>query len=255
MQPAPGCVHPSLRPRQSVRDGWGGAVQPAPGCVYPSLRPRQSVRDGGIKRTVVKCTEEHKLELKPPPDDFYPYADYVRQFGDPAKFKKRGHVVRRVNGIRGVVVPGTDRAGPWKLQRGFNSAVTKEDEHDTGGAGDDEGDVAEDVIQDKFEELRARREAGHKAAAVGIMADMLAQCAREATDEDRKVPRNKKRPRKEPAEEAVEGDGERALPRGGGGWAGCCSDADSDPPPSGKAGGARQPAGRRASQPAKNRRC
>ena len=74
----------------------------------------------------MKCTEEHKLELLPPPDDFYRYADYVGQFGNPAKTKKRGHVVRRANRLRGVVVPGTERTGPWKLRRGLNSALVNE---------------------------------------------------------------------------------------------------------------------------------
>ena len=63
-----------------------------------------------------------------------------------------GHVVKKVNGVKGVVVPGTESGGPWKLQRGFASCVVHEQEHDC----DSDADPA--VVQRKFAMLRPRQQ-------------------------------------------------------------------------------------------------
>ena len=83
---------------------------------------------------VVLCTgcsarsaKKHKLTksqisdsaLVMPDDDFYPLARYIARFGDPRdpKNRKRGHVVGYSHVHKGVIVPGDDGVGPWKLRR------------------------------------------------------------------------------------------------------------------------------------------
>ncbi len=80
--------------------------------------------------------------------------------------------------MRGVVVPAPK--GKWKLQRGIASAVIKDDHHDA------ESDAEPEQVQHKFVDLCAERAAAHKAAAVGIMAELLAQCSREECEKREK---------------------------------------------------------------------
>ena len=78
-----------------------------------------------------------------------------------------GHVAKKANGVKGVVVPGTESGGPWKLQRGFASSVVHEQEHDC----DSDADPA--AVQRKFGDLCEARDVAVKAAVVGMMASVL----------------------------------------------------------------------------------
>ena len=86
-----------------------------------------------------------------------------------------------MNGVKGVVVPGTESGGPWKLQRGFASSVVHEQEHDC----DSDADLA--AAQRTFDDLCEARDAAVKAAAAGMMASLLEQHTHEATEVDKKV--------------------------------------------------------------------
>ncbi len=213
-------------------------------AAYLTRRQSGGTRGGsrdGIKRASLKQRQQHDLQLCPPPDDFWPYESYVQRFGDPAQNRKRGHVVRKVNGIRGVVVPGAERDGPWKLQRGFNSSILQDEDHDVDDAG-------EEVINRKFRELVSDKEEAHKAAAVGIMANLLSQCALETPGT--KPPRAKKQRGKQQDDDA-DVDAPKPSKRASSVW-GLCSDSESDPRPAEKrhtskrfrsSGGAAKPAG------------
>ena len=44
----------------------------------------------GIVKVSLPEQQQHELRLRPPADDFWPFEDYVKKYGDPNKFKKRG---------------------------------------------------------------------------------------------------------------------------------------------------------------------
>ena len=139
-----------------------------------------------------------------------------------------GHVVKKVNGVKGVVVPGTESGGPWKLQRGFASCVVHEQEHDC----DSDADPA--AVQRKFDDLCEAREAAVKAAVVGMMASVLEQCAHEATEEDKKVLKRRRGKAETPSAAHVGESLSSKRPLAGRGLGGCVSDDSVDAPTSAK---------------------
>ena len=162
----------------------------------------QHKRADGVRKTQLKSKSDYDTRLLPPPDQFYPYSVYCEKFGDPSKFKKRGHVVKKVNGIRGVVVPGSDSGAPWTLQRSYGSTVEKVDELDGGGGSQSDMDDAE-VVETKFEDIVTQAENAHKSAAVGLMASLLAQCE---CDGERPPTHSKKPAPTKPAQHEVGDD-------------------------------------------------
>lgn len=44
----------------------------------------------GIVKVSLREQQQHELRLLPPADDFWPFEDYVKKYGNPNKFKKRG---------------------------------------------------------------------------------------------------------------------------------------------------------------------
>jgi hypothetical protein len=135
-------------------------------------------------------------------------------------------VVKRANGVKGMVVPGAESGGPWKLQRGFASSVVHEQEHDC----DRDADPA--AAQRKFDDLCEARNAAVKAAAVGMMASVLSS-AREVAELDKVVKR--KRDKAETPSTAHGGDSPSSkLPPVGRVWGGCVSDDSVGAPTSAK---------------------
>ena len=109
-----------------------------------------------------------------PQDDFWPWKRYVSRFGNPLspKNKKRGHKVTMAHGYKGVIVPGDDGQGPWKLERAVGSKLAKDQEEDVGSTDGDE-----ELADNKFHDLKKEEEAAYRAAAAGAMRDILAMCA------------------------------------------------------------------------------
>ena len=129
---------------------------------------------GGLKRVSVRRQEYSDSRLVKPQDDFWPWQRYVRRFGNPLspKNRKRGHKVTRAHGHKGVVVPGDDGQGPWKLERAVGSKLAKDQEEDVGSTDGDE-----ELADNKFHDLKKEEEAAYRAAAAGAMRDILALCA------------------------------------------------------------------------------
>ena len=127
---------------------------------------------------MVKNVVSHNDKLIMPEDDFWLLPRYIKKFGDPSskENKKKGHRVCRKHGYKGVVVPGDDGEGPWKLQQSLNNAL---ESHET--LAEDCSDVSEDHIETIFESLKDEREEQHASVAQGMVAALLAQ---HATQED-----------------------------------------------------------------------
>eukprot|EP00973_Karenia_brevis_P001305 177924-Karenia_brevis.AAC.1 len=68
-------------------------------------------------QVAVKTQKYKDCELLKPEDPFWPLARYKRKFGNPMSHtnRKLGHKVATVNGHKGVIVPGDDGVGPWKI--------------------------------------------------------------------------------------------------------------------------------------------
>jgi len=135
---------------------------------------------GGVARSAKK----HKLTnsqisdsaLIMPDDDFYPLARYIKKFGDPRdpKNRKRGHVVGYSQGHKGVIVPGDDGIGPWKLRRSLRSE-TKRDEDESLGSDSDAEQGA--VAQQKFQDIVKQETDAYSSVAAGMMHDLLVTTA------------------------------------------------------------------------------
>ena len=52
--------------------------------------PASAADRRGIVKVSLREQQQHELRLLPPADDFWPFEDYVKKYGDPNKFKKRG---------------------------------------------------------------------------------------------------------------------------------------------------------------------
>ena len=61
-----------------------------------------------------------------PEDEFWLLRRYRKKFGDPKskENKARGHKVCRKHGLKGVVVPGDDGEGPFRLQRSLQNSLS-----------------------------------------------------------------------------------------------------------------------------------
>ena len=129
---------------------------------------------GGAKSSVVETTRSSELDLIAPEDMFYPLPVYIRKFNmDPKSkkdFKKTGHKVSIINGMKGVLVPASDPDGAWRVQRRLGSKIARADTHDT-----DEAD--EEVVEKKYSDLLDEQAAALAANCVGIAAALLAKVA------------------------------------------------------------------------------
>ncbi len=106
---------------------------------------------GGLRKTHLKTKQASSLELLPPPDKFLPYAVYVKKFGDPQKAKKRGHRVKVVNNIRGVIIPGGSTDEFWTVQKKYSKAHELQSLHHGGGENSSDDDV--EKLEEKFGDI------------------------------------------------------------------------------------------------------
>lgn len=103
-----------------------------------------STRAAGVKNTALHTKVTYRVKLITHDDDFWEYSDYVKKFGDPksAENKKNRHVVTKVNGIRGVIVPSGNAGGPMKVRREVLDDIAKTDTHHDS---DDEDGIGAEV--------------------------------------------------------------------------------------------------------------
>ena len=142
-------------------------------------KQRNSVRELGIKDVKVKTKQRRTVSLDAPEDDFWKIDDYVKRYGPLSEAKKRKHTVTKYHGIRGVLVPGSETGRPYKVRRSIKDEIEKEEEHDVGS----DGEFGIEAAEAKFADLSAFAEETYENACVGMVADVLAQCAMDH-DED-----------------------------------------------------------------------
>jgi hypothetical protein len=109
---------------------------------------KESKRAAGKKSVSVRKRQFNKTELIKPDNMFWPMARYRRKFGSPdlPKNKKLKHVRSKVNGVKGVVVPGDDGEGPFRLRSSEGVELQKDDEEDVGSSGGEDELAADRVI-------------------------------------------------------------------------------------------------------------
>lgn len=138
-----------------------------------------SSREYGIKNVKVKSKQRRTISLDAPEDYFWKIEDYVKKFGCLSEAKKRKHKVTKYHGIRGVLVPGSETGQPFKLRRSIKDEIEKEEEHDIGS----DGEFGIEVAEAKFADLNADADEAYENACVGMVADVLAQCAMEDVED------------------------------------------------------------------------
>jgi hypothetical protein len=97
-------------------------------------------RQGGIRKVSVHQKEFEETALVKPADKFWPMNRYTAKFGSPQapRNKKLGHVVIKMGGYKGVLVPGDDGEGPWDVITKTGSRAEKDEELSVGSDGGDE---------------------------------------------------------------------------------------------------------------------
>ena len=150
---------------------------------------------GSSGRKNVKHVISHNDKLIMPEDDFWLLPRYIKQFGDPSSKgnKAKGHRVCRKHGYKGVVVPGDDGEGPWRLQQSVNNAL---EQHET--VVDDNSECSSDHVDNVFETLKEEREADHASVSQGMMKALLAKFVdeREPVDLPKKSKKHKLKKKK-----------------------------------------------------------
>ena len=81
-----------------------------------SLKVREK-RAGGLAAVATRTSVFKKRFLEKPDDDFWPLARYRQRFGSPSRRENKslGHKKAVLEGHEGVLVPGDDGIGPWKV--------------------------------------------------------------------------------------------------------------------------------------------
>jgi hypothetical protein len=133
---------------------------------------RKHKGEGRSSRSVrVKVRKQRFSEsaLVRPDDDFWKMKRYKKRFGSVNLPKNRalGHRKSVVDNVSGVIVPGDDGIGPWKLRHTQGVRLEKDEEE---AISSDDASAAEDVYNDMVESSRA----GYRKVAQGAMADILA---------------------------------------------------------------------------------
>ena len=139
---------------------------------------QHSVRPAGIKNLKVKTKEQQRVEMIAPEDEFWKLHDYIRLFGPLSECKKRKHKITKMHGIRGVLVPGADSGGPFKIRRLMASEIEKEEEHDVGSG----SEFGVEVVDQKYADLCDEADENYSNACVGMVASVLAQFVQEPTE-------------------------------------------------------------------------
>ena len=151
-----------------------------------------------------------------PEDEFWLLRRYRKKFGDPKskENKARGHKVCRKHGLKGVVVPGDDGEGPFRLQRSLQNSLEKRET-----LAEDNSDCSDDHVDNLFEQLKDDRDDQHASVAQGMIAALLKS---HAQNEEEELPKKvkKKAKKKGKTSKATAGSGsdsssdEKAKKRG-----------------------------------------
>ena len=179
-------------------------------------------RSGGVKKVTLKRKRFNQTSLIRPEDAFYPIARYEKKYGSPLlqKNKALGHKVAKIDGVKGVIVPGDDGLQPFRLQRRSGEALEEDKEEDVGST-----DGEEEMADDKFATMSLERNTAYDEMATGCLQSILDDYAlKEGEDSQPKKPQNRKKKKKI----AAEGSAARKKPWLFGMLAAVADDDDDD---------------------------
>ena len=126
-------------------------------CIEAVIDKCKLTRSGdGLKKNcgVTVAVQSSKFQdtfLAKPDDDFWPMARYKAKFGSPLlpKNKQLNHVATICDEIKGVIVPGDDGCGPFKIKNRSGIRIEKDTGEDIGSGSDDH-----ELAETKFADLR-----------------------------------------------------------------------------------------------------
>lgn len=152
-------------------------------------------RQSGYKRVSVKSQRFQESSLIRPDDDFWPWQRYKKKFGSPDMPRNRelGHRRAVVDGHKGVIIPGDNGEGPWRIRNTSGVKLLQDKEEEVSSDN-------ESMADQKFEDLKRQHVQDYKQVAVGAMANILKDfqlTEEQADDEGRRqlVARKKRRQR------------------------------------------------------------
>jgi hypothetical protein len=85
---------------------------------------------GSPKKHLLRKKQRYSEELRAPPPSLVPYDEYMASH-TAADLKRNGHRVKKLQGMRFVVVP-PEKGTPWVLQQTFANDIEKEEEVEKG---------------------------------------------------------------------------------------------------------------------------
>ena len=133
------------------------------------LKGQSASSSAGVKKVAVRTQKFSTSFVERPDDWFWPMHRYRKRFGSPnlPKNKSLGHVQSMINGDKGVVVPGDDGIGPFRLKHQDGSTSFDSDP---------------EVGDQKFQDLRGAQVQSYKDLAQGVMHDVLMDFAMDSDD-------------------------------------------------------------------------
>jgi hypothetical protein len=159
------------------------------------LKGHSSTSAQAIKKIVVRTQKFTSSFVEKPDDWFWPMVRYRKRFGSVnlPKNKKLGHVVSVINGEKGVVVPGDDGTGPFRLKHQSGTNIEEDREESC--------DSDEEVAAQKFQDLHDEHVQSYKDAAQGVMQDVLMDFAMDSDEIKQEEDKYKAGARKKTEEE------------------------------------------------------
>jgi len=140
------------------------------------LKGQSASSSAGVKKVAVRTQKFSTSFVEKPDDWFWPMHRYRKRFGRPnlPKNKSLGHVQSMINGDKGVVVPGDDGIGPFRLKHQDGSTIQEDCEESC--------DSDPEVADEKFQDLRSAQVQSYKDIAQGVMHDVLMDFAMDSDD-------------------------------------------------------------------------
>ena len=127
-------------------------------------------RAGGLSQVTVGTKRFKKQYLDKPADDFWPLSRYRKRFGSPSRKENKilGHRKCVYEGYEGVMAPGDDGVGPWKVKTHEGREIAMQEAEDVGSSGGEE-----ELAAAKFASLKKADDENFAAVAQGAMSSIL----------------------------------------------------------------------------------
>ena len=116
-------------------------------------QPLKGIAEKPVKKSTLTQEKSNRVKLIKPDSGFLPLPLYKKRFGNPndKENKKKGNVLKSINGTKGVEMPGEVVDGAWKIERSTSSAIKQEDVVDE--VDGEEGEIVEDQIGSRYQAM------------------------------------------------------------------------------------------------------